>query len=179
MLCLLTTVIYASRAWLRQSIVPFYASTVYMHQIHTHYQKDFSPINVTLASFSYHFTNPDNNGCIDPMFGGFGESVGCIESSTSNKLKMPNTQLIQSWRRRSVSLERQALAAGWKKDNIQQPIATLLDDIDVNDTSQPAVTYHRYYGKIECGFSIINSPSSYETYAIEGCNRSVDFFGGY
>ena len=177
-LCLVTAAVYTGRGWLRQSVVPFYADAVYMHEIHTHFQKDFLPINTTLAGFGYHFTQNDINGCSDPSFGGFGESVGCIQSRTSNKLR-PNSQLIKEWQQGANSLERQLFTAGWAKDDVQQPIATLLDDTDINDTSQPAVGYSRHHGKIECGFTIRNSPSSRETYATEDCQRSVDFFGGY
>jgi hypothetical protein len=178
LLCLLGTASYLSRAWLRQSVAPFYARTAYLHQIHSHFQNDFTPINATMSGFGYTFAKDDLNGCYYPEFEGFGESISCIQGRTSNKL-VPTSALVHRWQQGADSLEKQLLSAGWTKDNVHQPIAALLNNTDATDTSQPAVNYSMHHGKIACGFSVRDSPSSHETYATESCQVEVKFFGGY
>jgi hypothetical protein len=177
---LLATSAYFSRAWLRQSAAPFYASTVYMPKIRNNFKKNVLPVNALMASygFNYHKTETNFEGCGEPGFEGFGETIYCIKSLTSNKL-IPSNALSTTWHKNSNSLERQLFASGWTKDNKTQPIGSLLDYVDANDVSQHDVSYRITKAGAECYFRISNSPSSHEVYSVEGCQHTVNFFGGY
>ena len=177
-ICIVGALLYVGRGWVRQSVVPFYAKIVYLHQVRNHFDKDFKPIDLTMSKIGYHFNTTDDDECSNPFFQGFGESINCAKGITSNKLT-PSTDLTKKWKQTAPNLERRLLISGWTKDNVDQPIVTLLDNTNVEDTSQPAVNYRRYHGKVECNFSMRNSPSSHETYATEYCQRNVSFFGGY
>jgi hypothetical protein len=169
---------YIGRGWLRQSAVPFYASRAYMPGLHKQFDDDFRGTDLTLTGFGYHFAHNDEDGCLDPEFSGFGESVYCDVHATSNKAR-PSAEATKIWQASSKIIEKQLLEVGWTKDNPDQPIAALLNYTDLNDTSQWSVTYRKHHGPSDCSLSIINSPSSRESFVEKGCGRSVNIFGGY
>jgi hypothetical protein len=179
LLCLLG-VAYIGRGVVREAIIPFAVQMVVMPKVNHQFRTNFTPVNAMLADYGFHMqqTADDTNGCDAPFYEYLSESVYCNKSNTSNKLR-PSAGLRKAWRTGSPALEKQLLAAGWKKDNVEQPIATVLDNTDPNDFSQYRVTYRIQRSGAECVLDISNSPSSNEIYAGEGCEEYVNLFGGY
>lgn len=178
------TLLIICRGWIRSSLIPSYVDHFYQPHISKTFEQEFKPVNQQLKVFGFGFTDREGayhqDGCHEPEFSGFQESVFCVTSQVSDDIAFTD-DFQQTWEQKSPDFEKYLLAHGWQKQwNGYQPINEILANPN-NDVSV-GVVYAKSKGAIRCELSVSYYAQGGQAQKVgvhESCSRTISFLGGY